>query len=630
MTKKGFFNTASVCLFFFAMVCIAQAETEVKLLGDEFDGSRAEPVHLIPLYNSEDQKISLEDDPLMPFSTKQTCGKCHDYEKISKGWHFNSMDPNVDAGKSGQPWIYVDVQTATQIPLSYRNWPGLYNPAEVGLTTWQFVKEFARQMPGGGAGEVSSDDPAEAMRSFVSGKLEVNCLACHEVNRAYDQAEYVTQVRKENYMWAAASACEFADAEGSAKKMPDTYDPMMPGVIDDPKLIPPSIEYKGWAFDSKKRVQFDVVKNIPAEKCFFCHSSANMGMNGLQEGLSGKDVHLAAGLLCVDCHRNDLGHKITRGDESGSEKTDDALAVSASCKGCHLGDGDSNMPSSGRLGAPKPVHAGIPVVHFERLSCTACHSGLWPSQKTSLVKTSMGHALGTLGSNKNADALPHIETAVFAEGSDGKIGPYNVVWPAFWGQVKDGKVRPLNLDVVKGIVVDIINAQVPERVALTWPEVTEEKITSALIALKDAADGGAVYVAGGKVYSLSAEGKLVVSDNDAAARPYKWSIAHDVRAATQSFGVRSCEDCHSVDQPFSFGSVAVDSPVKSVQGTVVKMMEFQDVSPVYMKLFAMSFVFRPIMKTVVILSCAVIAFVLLFFALRALSCVIRAMAEEDE
>jgi len=242
----------------------------------------------------------------------------------------------------------------------------------------------------------------------------------------------------------------------------------------------------------------------------------------------------------------------------------------------------------------------------------------------------MGHALGTLGSNKNSDALPHIETAVFAEGSDGKIGPYNIVWPAFWGQVKDGKVRPLNLDIVKGIVIDIIKAQVPERVALTWPEVTEEKITSALIALKDSADGGAVYVAGGKVYSLSAEDKLVVSDNDASARPYKWSIAHDVRAATQSLGVRNCEDCHSVDQPFSFGSVAVDSPVKSVQGTVVNMMEFQDVSPVYMKLFAMSFVFRPIMKTVVILSCAVIAFVLLFFALRALSCVIRAMAEEDE
>ncbi len=627
MTKKGLFYTACVFLFFFAMVCAAETETE--FLGDQFDGSRAKSVHLIPLYDSEGEKISLSDDPLMPFSTRQTCGQCHDYDKISKGWHFNAMDPNVDAGKAGQPWVYVDVQTATQIPLSYRNWPGLYRPEDVGLTTWQFMKKFSRQMPGGGAGEVDSDDPDEMMRSFVSGKLEINCLACHEVGGGYDQAEYVTQLRKENYMWAAASACGFADASGSAKNMPDTYDPLMPGIMNDPKLIPPAIEYKAWAFDSKKRVQFNIVKNIPAEKCFFCHSSANMEMNSLQKGLSGKDVHLAAGLGCVDCHRNELGHNITRGDECSSAKSENALAATASCEGCHLGEGDSNMPSSGRLGAPRPVHAGIPVVHFEKLSCTACHSGLWPGKETSLVKTSMGHALGTLGSRKNSDALPHIVTGVFAEGVDGKIAPGNIVWPAFWGQVNDGKVSPLNLDIVKEVVVDIINADVPSRVALTWPEVTEEKIASALIALKNVAEGSPAYVAGGKLYSLDGEDKLVVGDNDAAA-PYRWSIGHDVRPAEQSLGVRRCEDCHSVDQPFSFGSVVIDGPMKNVQGTFANMMDFQDVSPLYMKLFAMSFVFRPIMKTVVLLSCAVVAFVLLFFALRALSCVVRAMAEEDE
>jgi hypothetical protein len=218
---------------------------------------------------------------------------------------------------------------------------------------------------------------------------------------------------------------------------------------------------------------------------------------------------------------------------------------------------------------------------------------------------------------------------VFAEGVDGKIAPGNIVWPAFWGQIDDGKVSPLNLDIVKEVVVDIIKADVPSRVALTWPEVTEEKVTSALIALKDVAESDPAYVAGGRLYSLDGEDKLVVGDNDAAA-PYRWSIGHDVRPAEQSLGVRRCEDCHSIDQPFSFGSVVIDGPVKSEQGTFANMMDFQDVSPLYMKLFAMSFVFRPIMKTVVLLSCAVVAFVLLFFALRALSCVVRAMAEEDE
>jgi len=137
MTKKGFY-TACVCLFFFAALCRAQTEN-TKLLGDEFDGTRTKPVHLIPLYDVMGEQISPDDDPAMPFSIKQTCGKCHDYEKISKGWHFNALNPDVEPGRAGHPWVYVDVQTATQIPLSYRSWPGLYRPEDIGMTTWQFT-----------------------------------------------------------------------------------------------------------------------------------------------------------------------------------------------------------------------------------------------------------------------------------------------------------------------------------------------------------------------------------------------------------------------------------------------------------------------------------------------------------
>ena len=54
-----------------------------------------------------------------------------------------------------------------------------------------------------------------------------------------------------------------------------------------------------------------------------------------------------------------------------------------------------------------------------------------------------------------------------------------------------------------------------------------------------------------------------------------------------------------------------------------EMVEFQDVDATYAKLFAMSFVFRPMLKIVSLCSCAVLGLVLLLYGLRALRCVVR-------
>ena len=74
----------------------AQAPQEVTP-----DGSRGTAVHRIPLYDLEGNKIALDDDPLLPFSTRHTCGPCHDYDRIHRGWHFNFGDPDVPPGRPG-------------------------------------------------------------------------------------------------------------------------------------------------------------------------------------------------------------------------------------------------------------------------------------------------------------------------------------------------------------------------------------------------------------------------------------------------------------------------------------------------------------------------------------------------
>ena len=614
-----------------------------KLLGDESDGSRAIPVHLIDLLDEEGQKITTDDELVLPFSTRRSCGaECHSVETISKGWHFNAVDANVAPGRAGQPWILVDAGTGTQIPLSYRLWPGTFRPEQLGLTPWQFVQLFGRQMPGGGAGELESDNPDEIMRGFVSGRLEVNCLSCHNASSAHDQAEYAVQIARQNFRWAAAASSGFASVSGSAKKMPDTYDHLMPGVLDDPTLIRPTVKYRENTFDHKGRVFFDIVREVPAERCYFCHSNIDLNKDKAEKWQSDEDVHLAAGLSCVDCHRNGLDHDITRGYESEASVSANRLAATSSCRGCHLGVDpklseeplgpreESSIPTAGRLGAPLPEHPGIPPVHFDKLACTACHCGPWPVRKTYRTKTSRAHGLGLYNIDKSDDVLPHIIYPVFARQPDGKIAPHKLFWPAFWGRLAGRDVAPIVLEIVRRTAGKIIADKKLLRLG-DWPSLTVEHITEvlALLSSQQLIEGKAVYICGGKLYRLDDSGQLSEEENHPAAQPYLWPIAHDVRPAAQSLGVRRCEDCHSTDAPFSFGEVAVDSPVVRERDSVKKMVEFQDVDAVYMKLFAMSFVFRPWLKVVTLGSCAVLAAVLILYALKALACVLRVLGQED-
>lgn len=613
---------AYAILFCLTSVWPAAADTDQKFLGDEGDGSRAVPVHLIPLIDEEGEKITPADELLLPFSTRQSCGLCHNYEKISRGWHFNTAEPNVAPGRPGQPWIFVDAGTATQLPLSHRTWPGAFRPELLGLTSWEFVQVFGRQMPGGGVGELDSDNPDELVRGFISGKLEINCMACHDADPAHNQAEYADQIARQNFRWAAAATCSFASVSGSAKNMPNNYDPLMPEPLDDPKLIPPTITYRKSAFDHKNQVFFDIVRKVPTERCYFCHSNQDIDKGSLGKWATDEDVHLAAGLTCVDCHRHGLDHNITRGYENEASVSKNPLAATSSCESCHI---------EGRLGAPELVHRGIPPVHFDKLTCTACHSGSIPYKKTLRAKTSRAHGLGTYNVNKSDDVLPHIIYPVFAKQLNGKIGPHKLIWSAFWGSIKGEKVTPINIEVVKKTLNKIFVKQKLPRTG-DWPDLTWKDIDKGLRLLAETIDGKPVYVSGGRLYSLH-RNKLVIAFPSPyrsqivynATQPYLWPIAHDVRPATQSLGARRCEECHSTDAPFFFAEVEVDTPIASEKGSVKKMIEFQGLRPVYTKLFAFSFIFRPFLKVVALCSSAILAAVLLLYALKALACIAKVL-----
>ena len=638
--KKPVLTKTLVLIVVLAMTSIAGA-AEPPLLGDVPDGSRATPLHLIPLRaeplpGKEPDQIYPKNDPALPFSTKATCGgTCHSYNIITTGWHFNAVDSNIPPGRIGQPWILADPLTATVIPLSYRAWPGTFKPQQIGLTPMGFLGLFGRQMPGGGIGEMldKTDNPDEILRVGITGQLEIDCLACHNINPGQDMgsaAGYAIQIIRGNYRWAATASSEFAYVTGSTKGLPESYDFREPFVSSDSKAKPPVVEYDKGVFGHNDWVRFDVPVQILKQRCYFCHSSVDIHDGMTEKWTTDEDIHLAAGLSCVDCHRNGLQHNITRGYAGEPNDSNNVLAANSSCEGCHLGT-ESVKPTAGRFAAPVPKHPGIPPIHFEKLSCTACHSGPWPKAELVRTKTAQAHAIGVAGAKSRewSDILPHLVYPVFAKAQDGKIAPHKLFWPAYWATMDGNNITPFNMDTVKAATGKVITKAALSKVG-SWPDLKEEDIAKVLAAIASEVASGArpVYIAAGKLYLLDEAGKLVSAENKIAA-PYIWPIAHDVRPAAQSLGVRSCGDCHSTDSQFFFGLVPVDSPLKTATATGFEMVKFQDLPRFYTKAFAWSFIFRPWLKVVTLACCAVIAGILLLYALKALYFVARILVGRE-
>jgi hypothetical protein len=607
-------------------------------LGDTPDGSRSNFVHLIPLLSEplpgkEPDQIHPDADPVLPFSTKATCGACHSYDKISAGWHFNAIDPNINPGRKGQPWIFADPTSATQIPLSYRKWPGTFRPEQIGLTPMAFLQSFGRQMPGGAIGEMvdKSENPEEVLKSEVTGKLEINCLACHDGSPEMDMggaSGYSINAIRSNYRWAATASCEFAYVTGQIKGLPNEYDFRAPFTSGDSKLKPPVVAYRKVAFGHNDWADFDIRREPPKQRCYFCHSNVDVRDGKTEKWNSDEDVHIASGLICADCHRNGLDHNITRGYAVESRDNNNPLTTVSSCQGCHLGK-NGDKPVAGRFAAPTPKHAGIPPSHFDKLSCTACHSGPWPANETIRTKTARAHALGIAGACKEGEILPHLLYPVFAKGQDGKIGVFKLLWPAYWATMADGNIMPLAMETVKSVTSRVITRTAFSKEG-SWPDLKDEDIVKVLTMLGEKVDAGAkpVYITGGKLYSLDAGGKLVSADNK-MAEPYLWPIAHDVRPAAQSLGVRNCQDCHTTNSPFLFGFVSIDSPLKSAAAGV-KMIQFENLPERSTEWFAWSFIFRPWLKVVAILSSLVILGVLVLYALKALGFVAKVVVGDEK
>ncbi|MCC7291384.1 MAG: hypothetical protein IT449_04895 [Phycisphaerales bacterium] len=543
--------------------------------------SRSPFVHRIGLYDEGGGAINPADKNAPPYSPRATCGKCHEVGTIGHGWHFNagvtgstqgaaaasgsaqeSEPPSVrtGTGRPGEPWIYTDAATGTQIPLSFRGWPGTYRPEQIGLTAWEFAKSFGRHLPGGGVvfpSEVA--DPPGVSRWPLAGGLDIDCMLCHSDDNRHDPAERAKQIERENFRWIPTVSLGLAVVRGDTSKLPDDFDASLGPNPDFPEQQPPRLEYDKSRFDADHRVLLGITKRPSADRCYFCHSVREVGEGAPQPWHTDDDVHLRAGMTCTDCHRNGIDHMIRRGYEGEPTRSGDAAAGTLTCRGCHLGEtaaGAALLADAtarpGRLGAPTPLHAGLPSYHLEELSCTACHSGPAPGMAAKRFQTSLAHALGIPTRTRHELDDPAIVGPVFLKGADGRLAPHRVLRPAMWGARTAEGIAPLAVAKVARMLRKPL-ADAGRTPGSNGP-LTPDQITAGLKAIAPSMTAGeqALYLADEQAYSLAADGSLVAV-KDERAKLYAWPIAHDVRPAAASLGAGGCVDCHADDAPLYAG-----------------------------------------------------------------------------
>lgn len=588
---------------------------QLKLkVGDKSDGSKMQPVHLLKLYDENRNTIEPDDDFTQPFSTKQTCAaECHNYAIISDGFHFNYDHSDIANSRPSEPWIYTDPTTLSMIPISYRKNSGTFTPAEIKMSNMKFLDRFGPYYPGGDISEMDSlQSPENYFRWNVSGKLEVNCLLCHDADPFYDKAEFAGNIRKQNYMWAASASSSVTEFKGNASKMPDNYDQYNYTTIqsiDQRSSTPPNIKYDKTKFNSDYKMFFNITKNVPNERCYYCHSSIITDKNFTEHWKADEDVHIKAGLDCVDCHRNGLDHNITRGIKEADKVS------TFTCEGCHTQQSEDGEPVNGTMGAPIPEHAGIPPVHFERLACTTCHSGSWPNDEARFVKSSRNHFLGMHGTNKAPNVFPHIQTGVFTESEESVIEPRDLIWPSFWGSTNNGDVTPLPIEFIEDTIRPLLSLDSLFNFG-EWPVISDSVLIVMLDTLQtfSSIQGKPAFVSNGKVFRLE-EGKLKTSETE-RAKAYSWPTAHIVRPAQKALGANGCQDCHTVGSSFFSGKVAVIGSVESQSGETISMSNFENRSQFYQSAFSLTFFFRPWLKAIIILSAFIILVVVVGYAFK--------------
>ena len=554
----------------------------------------------------------------VPYSPRQTCGAsdCHDYDKITKGFHFTQGKGEAVPPAMAERYAWVTApgnyggNWCSPAPL-YRQLAPKHNTDArmIDMTSFDFVTATCGNChPGGGPLEFDRDgrrydawmrDPASGLTSGgengldgdyykarwdETGVIEADCLLCHMPE--YDYAKRNAQLAALNFRWAATAGSGFGTVTGK---------------VGDGQA--PTVAYDADRFDADGNVRVHIAPEPRNETCLNCHFKPDWKKRGAAYSTR-TDVHMMAGLRCVDCHaagsraadpriRDREEHQFGKGDDPSGWVRNDLDDTVRDCEDCHL-DGWRN--------APRATHEWLPPLHLEEIACATCHI------PTRAVKSAVLQASDVYNPAPRITPPPkHIWTFYDQEmafwnhygeldlftGKDeptdlsrptlirykGKIYPANRVHSAWVGYEEAGKAG-LNQLFMKDFFqmwtqhrADPTN-KYPELARITDDnhdgviEVNRQEEVDALLAATSAhlaATGfplegkRLVWVSDNRAYYSSREFRtLSRQEYEATAYASVYKFSHDVAPARAALGAGGCTDCHRAGSPFFQGAVLAE------------------------------------------------------------------------
>jgi nitrate/TMAO reductase-like tetraheme cytochrome c subunit len=535
-----------------------------------------------------------------PYSPKQTCGKCHDYAKITQGFHFQQGKDEKATGSFADRYQWVSTpgnyggNWCSPAPLyNYLSKKSNSSAKEMDMTSFTFITNGCGTChPGGGsleydregfrydqhmdslgytAGGINNFDGDYYMAHWNrSGVIEADCNMCHLPE--YDYKGRNAQLANFNFRWLATAGSGLAKVEGSVK---DTIDV--------------KVTYDLTKFSPDGKVSMHLVREPRNETCLNCHSKPQWKKRGASF-TEYTDVHIAKGMKCVDCHvagsmaadsriRGKEVHQFGKGDDPSGNVRNDLDNTMRTCTDCHL---------TGYLNAPIAKHKWLPDLHLDKLACQTCHI---PERKvkSALVQVSDVYNPGTKISppakyvwtfyDANMNYWNHYgELTMFTakdQPSDpfvpeyakykDQIFPVNAVhsaWPGIYTEGKPGLDQPKMKDIFgmwmahrkdKSKYPEL--SKITDNNSDTIPEVnTSEEIdafiTSVSACLSDLGydlnGKKVVWVNNDRMYLNGSDYKMLdkeTFESSPYASVYKYS--HDVFPAKAGLGAKGCTDCHS-------------------------------------------------------------------------------------
>ncbi len=389
-----------------AVVAAQTSEPDLENLGRSVGRSlvegrhaqRAGVRHMLPLSCPPFQLLDEKGEPivphqeettLQPVSTKRTCGQCHDYDTITRGYHFRMgcdelyapTPADTTRGVDRGPGYFGKWDVLDQRELAPKEFS---NPEDIDLTPFEWIQNSGILHPGGGPAEYDRawnryDEALAKDRGLAlfgdsdyyespwldTGVVEADCFICHL--DTYNYSIRAQQMKKQNFRWAATAAAGLGVVSGAVR--------------DGDR---PDVHYRKDLFDADGKVHLQIQRPTDRQ-CLPCHDMLGIERQGSTWHTPYmQDVHIQRGMTCTDCHPGDIRHHFAKGNSPGLTTRDDLDGGMMSCEGCH---------TTGEMGAPAYDHPGLPPLHFKWLTCEACHITKRSYLPALVIDTTTGEAM---------------------------------------------------------------------------------------------------------------------------------------------------------------------------------------------------------------------------------------------